>query len=71
MPYQKGTDAAFWSSEIVGALAASFTRRSGIIMSGFVLLAIAEERRKRGEWFKVGRKGAGSGFGDLDDAANM
>jgi len=51
----------------VAALAAEFTRRTGMIISGNDLMSIAEEKRKRKLWFTVGRKRqARFGFDDLD-----
>lgn len=68
LPLDVGTDAAAWNVEAVDALAREFSRLTGRIIPGLILLAIAEEKRKRGLWFKVGRsKRDGFGFGDLDD----
>jgi hypothetical protein len=36
-----GTDAAVWNEDVVRALAAVFTRRTGMVMFGMILLAIA------------------------------
>jgi hypothetical protein len=67
LPYELGTDAAVWHESVVAALAAEFTRRTGAIVPGILLLAIVEEKRKRGLWFKVGRKRqVNLAFGDLD-----
>ncbi|HEX4146942.1 MAG TPA: hypothetical protein VHY91_25820 [Pirellulales bacterium] len=74
LPHRIGTDSVLWNVDIMKSLAAEFSRRTGQVVPGVTLLAIAEERRKRGEWFKVGRgrhEGSGEGFGDLDAAAGM
>lgn len=72
LPHGLGDDAVFWNSEIVEALAKEFSRLTGTIVPGYALLVIAEEKRKRGDWFKVGKRGHGrKGFKDLDQAGNM
>jgi len=68
LPLSLGVDALVWNEEVADALAAEFTRRTGRIVPGLVLIAIAEEKRKRKLWFKVGRQrpDLGEDFGDLD-----
>lgn len=65
LPLGLGTDAVMWNDDVVSALANEFTRLTGKILPGSFLLAIAEEKRKRGLWFKVGR--GGLGFDDLGE----
>lgn len=68
LPLGLGTDAAIWNDEVVIALASEFMRLTGRIIPGILLLAIAEEKRKRGLWAKVGRnRGSDLGFSDLGE----
>ncbi|MCA9125114.1 MAG: hypothetical protein H6822_01995 [Planctomycetaceae bacterium] len=72
LPLDVGTDAAAWNEEAVESLAREFSRLTGMIMPGLILLAIAEEKRKRGVWFKVGRRRSeGFDFGSLDDVEDL
>lgn len=72
LPLGLGTDAVAWNSEVVNALTKEFARLTGAIVPGLVLLAIAEEKRKRGKWLKVGRASrCGLGFGDLHEVAGL
>jgi hypothetical protein len=74
LPLHLGTDALLWNEEVVSALATEFLRRTGRIVPGFILVAIAEEKRKRKLWFTVGRGGdrdLGNQFDDLDDVEDL
>ena len=70
LPLAVGTDAALWNEEAVKSLEVEFARLAKKVIPGIILLAIAEEKRKRGLWFRVGRHGQRFGedgnFGDLD-----
>jgi hypothetical protein len=68
LPLGIGTDAAAWTDEVITELARQFTKRTGRIVPGLTLMAIAEEKRKRGLWFKL-RRGREE-FGGLDEVAN-
>jgi hypothetical protein len=69
LPLQIGTDSAEASRAVCDMLAKEFARRTGIVMLGLNLLSIAEEKRKRGEWYTVGKRGAA--WGDLDQVEQI
>jgi hypothetical protein len=71
LPLSLGTDAVLWNDEVVSALERQFTRLTAKIIPGIILLTIAEEKRKRRLWFKVGRnRRDGFDYGSLDDVEN-
>ncbi|MEX2307901.1 MAG: hypothetical protein WD738_09935 [Pirellulales bacterium] len=67
IPLGIGVDLVEADTNLVAKLAKAFAKLTGMIVSGLALVCIAEEKRKRGLWFKVGRHGSGGiGFDDMD-----
>ena len=68
VPLGIGVDLAEADVKLCRALANEFARQTGMVVPGLALVSIAEDNRKRGLWFTVGRHGAGRGidFADMD-----
>lgn len=71
LPLALGTDAAMWHEQVVKDLEREFAKIAGRIVPGLLLLAIAEEKRKRGLWFHIGTGRRSGGFGDLDEVGRL
>lgn len=70
LPLALGTDAVMWNDEVVSSLEREFARLAGKRIPGLILVAVAEEKRKRKLWFRVSKRQDGFDFGSLDDVAN-
>jgi hypothetical protein len=66
LPLALGTDAAMWHEQVVKELEREFAKIAGRIVPGLLLLAIAEEKRKRGLWFHIGTGRRSAAFSDID-----
>jgi hypothetical protein len=68
MPLGIGVDLVEADSKLRKALSSEFAKRTGMVVPAEVLVGIAEDKRKRGLWFKVGRGGVDRGidFSDMD-----
>jgi hypothetical protein len=68
IPLKIGVDMVEANEELCSRLSKEFAKRTGLIVPELTLVAIAEDKRKRGEWFRVGRQGwsQGIGFDDMD-----
>lgn len=64
VPLGIGVDLVEANRDLCDAIANQFAKRTGIRLPALTLISIAEDRRKAGEWFTVGRHG--SSFADLD-----
>ncbi len=73
LPLDLGTDAIVWEEEVLQELERRFSEETSRIVPGITLAAIAEEKRKRGLWCKVGRRARRSemGFDDLDQIMDV
>lgn len=68
LPLGIGVDLLEADSTLCKAISREFAKRTGMLAPGAALVGIAEDKRKRGLWFKVGRGGVDRGidFADMD-----
>jgi hypothetical protein len=68
VPLGIGVDLVEADVNLCKALSKEFAKQTGLIVPGTALVGIAEDKRKRGLWFRVGRGGVDRGidFSDMD-----
>jgi hypothetical protein len=68
VPLGIGVDLVEADAQLCKAISKEFAKQTGMVVPGLTLVSIAEDKRKRGLWFKVGRGGADRGidFADMD-----
>jgi hypothetical protein len=64
-----GSDNLAFDDNLAACVSNEFRRRTGRSVPGRVLLAAIMDRRKRGEWVKLGAGAGGIEFSDIDQVA--